>query len=398
MRVALLTKEFPPEVYGGAGVYVEHLSAELKNILDLEVHAFGAERESSLVKRSYKAWKELTGDEDHFAALRTMSVDLAMAASVSGVDVVHSNTWYTNFAGHLSKLLHGIAHVVTTHSLEPLRPWKAEQLGGGYALSCFCEKTGLENADALIAVSEQMKKDVLTVYPAIDSARVHVVHNGVDPAVYRPDKQTDVIESLHIEPGAPLVTFLGRITRQKGLVHLLRAASNVDPNATVLICAGEADTPEIGAEVEKLVDELGKSRGNVVWADRMMERREAIQVLSHSSVFVCPSIYEPFGIVNLEAMACEAPVVATRTGGIPEVVADGETGLLVDVGPGGERSRPDFEYFENDLAGKINALLEDPARAVRMGKAGRARVLERFTWPLAAKKTAMVYELAAAAP
>ncbi|HEY3195939.1 MAG TPA: glycogen synthase [Candidatus Dormibacteraeota bacterium] len=394
MQVALLTREFPPEVYGGAGVHVEYLSRELARLVEVKVHCFGAERDSPLVAAAYRPWAALAGEAPHLAALQAVSVDLAMAAGVAGTSLVHSHTWYANLGGHLAKLLYGIPHVVTTHSLEPLRPWKAEQLGGGYELSRFCERTALEASDAVIAVSRQMRKDVLACYPAIEPGRVHVIHNGIDPQEYRPDAGTDVLLRRGVNPARPSVVFVGRITRQKGLVHLLEAAAMIDGAAQLVLCAGAPDTPEIAAEVRQSVAKLERSRGSVLWIEEMLPRHEVVQLLSHATVFVCPSIYEPFGLVNLEAMACEAAVVATHTGGIPEIVVDGETGLLVPFERGDDQfgSPRDPRQFAANLAHAINALVADPQRARRFGEAGRRRVLESFSWSAIAARTAALYE------
>jgi starch synthase len=395
MRAALLTREYPPEVYGGAGVHVEYLARELARLLDVDVHCWGADREGAGPPSvtAHRPWGRLDGGAPYVDALRAMSIDLTMAAGVEGADLVHSHTWYANFGGHLAKLVHGIPHVATVHSLEPLRPWKAEQLGGGYALSGFCERTGLEAADALVAVSRGMRDDLLGAYPAIDPDRVEVIYNGIDTEEYAPDPATDVLERYGIDPGAPIVTFVGRITRQKGLVHLLRAARELDPAAQLVLCAGAPDTPQIGAEVASLVTTLQSERGNVIWLDTMLPRPEVIQILTHSTVFACPSIYEPLGIVNLEAMACETAVVATATGGIVEVVDEGETGLLVPFDPGddGTREPRDPEAFAHAIATRVTALIADPERAAAMGRAGRAAVIERFAWPAIAQETAALY-------
>jgi starch synthase len=395
MRAAVLTREYPPDVYGGAGVHVEFLARELARLIDVEVHCWGADRDTGATPpvTAHRAWDALEGPGAYRDALRAVSIDLTMAAGAEGADLVHSHTWYANFGGHLAKLVHDIPHVATVHSLEPLRPWKAEQLGGGYALSSFCEKTGLENADALIAVSRGMRDDLLNAYPAIDPERVEVIYNGIDTAQYAPDPATGVLERHGIRTDAPIVTFVGRITRQKGLVHLLRAARGFDAAAQLVLCAGAPDTPEIGAEVAALVEALQAQRGNVIWLDTMLPRPDVIQILTHSTVFVCPSIYEPLGIVNLEAMACETAVVATATGGIVEVVDDGETGLLVPFAPGGDATREprEPEAFAHAIAERVNALVADPQRAAAMGRAGRQAVIERFAWPAIAEQTAALY-------
>ena len=390
MRVALLTREYPPEVYGGAGVHVEYLARELRRLTDLTVHCWGADREDAV---AHRPWDALAGDAPHLAALRAMSIDLTMAAGAEGAEVVHSHTWYANLAGHLAKLLYGIPHVATVHSLEPLRPWKAEQLGGGYALSSFCERVALEGADAVIAVSRGMREDVLACYPAVDPARLEVIYNGIDAGEYRPDPGTDVLERHGIDPALPTVVFVGRITRQKGVPHLLEAARAFDPSAQLVLCAGAPDTPEIGAEVQRRVDVLRGEREHVVWIEQMLPKPDVIQILSHATVFACPSIYEPLGIVNLEAMACEAAVAATATGGIVEVVVDGETGLLVPFEPrdDGTREPRDPAAFAAAFAERVNALLADPARAEAMGRAGRERVVEHFAWPAIAEQTAALY-------
>ena len=316
-----------------------------------------------------------------------------MAAAVEGADLAHSHTWYANLAGHLAKLLYGIPHVATVHSLEPLRPWKAEQLGGGYALSSFCEQIGLEGADAIVAVSAQHGDDILACYPTIDPARVHVIRNGIDTAEYTPVPDTDVLERVGIDPARPSVLFVGRITRQKGLTHLLDAALEIDPAAQLVLCASSPDTPEIAAEIAEKLEHVRAARGNVIWLGEMWPRPAVIQLLSHATVFVCPSVYEPLGIVNLEAMACETAVVATRVGGIPEVVDDGVTGLLVPFEPSteGALAPADPIRFARDLAERVNELLADPARAARLGRAGRERVVEQFSWSAIAAETAALY-------
>ncbi|MGH8991598.1 MAG: glycogen synthase [Acidimicrobiia bacterium] len=391
MRVALLTREYPPEIYGGAGVHVEYLSRELSRLLDVDVHCFGPPRESNLVAGAYQAWEAIGRGSPHDAALRTMSVNLLMAANVAGADIVHTHTWYANLGGHLAKLVHDIPHVATTHSLEPLRPWKAEQLGGGYALSSFCERTALEAADAVIAVSAAMRDDVLACYPDIDAGRVVVVHNGVDTDEFRPDPGVDALHRLGIDPDRPSVVFVGRITRQKGIEHLLAAATFIDPAAQLVLFPSAPDTAEVGQEMRARAEKLAEGRRSVLWLEEVIPRAELIQVLTHASVFMCPSVYEPFGLVNVEAMACGTPVVASAIGGIPEVVADGETGLLVPYEATAGGNPVDAGRFAADLAEAVNQLLADPEAARAMGAAGRARVLERFSWPAIAARTVDVY-------
>ncbi len=373
LRVALLTREYPPEVYGGAGVHVEYLARELAGLVDLTVHCQGADRPGAV---AHQAWDRLAAANQ---ALQTISADLSMVAAVADADLVHSHTWYANLAGYLAAQLYGIPHVMTVHSLEPLRPWKAEQLGGGYALSSWCERTAVESADAVIAVSDGMRDDVLAAYPAVSAARVRVIRNGIDTAEYSPDPGTDVLERYGVDPGRPSVVFVGRVTRQKGLPVLLRAATGLDPAAQLVVCAGQADTPELASEVGELVRELRASRTGVTWISGMLAKREVVQLLTHATVFACPSLYEPLGIVNLEAMACGTAVVGSRVGGIPEVVADGETGLLV---PPGDPAA---------LAGAINVLVGDRRRAAEMGRRGRARAEAEFGWASIAAQTAALY-------
>lgn len=384
MRVALLTREYPPEIYGGAGVHVEHLARELRRRLALTVHCWGEPRREAGVV-AHRPWEALAHPQPEAAALQAVSIDLAMVAGLRGVQLVHSHTWYTNLAGHWAKLVWRVPHVVTTHSLEPLRPWKAEQLGGGYALSTFCERTGLIGADAVIAVSEGMRRDLLGCYPEVDPARVQVIHNGVDPKVYRRQPSESTLCRHGVDPRRPYALFVGRVTRQKGLEHLLAAALHLDSAWQVVVVAGAADTPELGAEVGSLAERVRSERGGLVWIEGVLDRREVVHLLSGATVFVCPSVYEPFGLVNLEAMACETAVVASRVGGIPEVVVDGETGFLVDYDP----SQP--ERFQAALAERIAVLLSDPALARRMGRAGRRRVLELFSWASIAERTIQLY-------
>jgi alpha-maltose-1-phosphate synthase len=377
LKVALLTREYPPEVYGGAGVHVEYLARELASLVALTVHCQGADRAGAV---AHRPWDLL---DDANPALRTISTDLSMTAAIGqsgGVDLVHSHTWYANLAGHLASLLYGVPHVVTTHSLEPLRPWKADQLGGGYALSSWCERVAVEAASAVIAVSDGMRADVLAAYPAVPPERVKVIRNGIDTNEYTPDPNTDVLAKYGIDPGRPYVIFVGRVTKQKGLPVLLRAAAGLDPAAQLVLCAGQADTPELAAEVDGLVKQLTTSRSGVILISGMLPKREIIQLLSHTRVFACPSVYEPLGIVNLEAMACGAAVVASDVGGIPEVVVDGETGLLVPP------SDPET------LADALNILVRDAALAASMGKAGRERAAADFNWTTIATQTAALYQ------
>ncbi|HEY2552174.1 MAG TPA: glycogen synthase [Streptosporangiaceae bacterium] len=379
LRVALLTREYPPEIYGGAGVHVEYLARELAGLVDLAVHCQGADRAGAV---AHQPWPLLA---DANAALRTLSADLSMTAAVAAADIVHSHTWYANLAGHLAALLYGVPHVLTAHSLEPLRPWKAEQLGGGYQVSSWCERTAIESAAAVIAVSDGMRADILAAYPAVPPGRVLVIRNGIDTSQYAPDPGTGVLASYGIEPDRPSVVFVGRITRQKGLPVLLRAAERLDPAVQLVLCAGQPDTPELAAEVTALAAHLQATRSGVTWLSGMLAREEVIQILSHATVFACPSLYEPLGIVNLEAMACGAAVVASRVGGIPEVVADGQTGILVP---------PDDPAA---LAGALNALASDQDRAAAMGRRGRERAVAEFSWASVAAQTAGLYsELTAA--
>jgi starch synthase len=385
VRVGLLTKEYPPDVYGGAGVHVEFLARELRALADVRVHCWSsgqATHEEAGVRRHAPA-AALDGANE---ALRSFSVDLAMAAAVADCEVVHSHTWYANLGGHLSKLLYDIPHVMTAHSLEPLRPWKAEQLAGGYTLSSWAERTAIEAADAVIAVSHGMRADILSCYPSLEPERVHVVHNGIDTALYRPDSGADALDRHGIDPDRPYVLFVGRITRQKGVPQLLRAARSLDPSTQLVLCAGAPDTPAIDQEFRALVDELLETRDGVRWIPQMLPRPEVIQLLSHAAVFACPSVYEPLGIVNLEAMACGAPVVASAVGGIPEVVDDGVTGLLVPY------DEADPAGFESALAESLNRVIADPATAERMGRAGRERAVREFGWDSIARRTLAVYE------
>jgi len=420
MRVDVLTREYPPDIYGGAGVHVAELVAVLRQLrdggspLDVRVRAWapadGSRDEAGTTDHAELA--ELAGAN---AALRVLGVDLSMVAAVTshdgaagstsgaGTDLVHSHTWYANLAGHLSGLLAGVPHVVSAHSLEPLRPWKAEQLGGGYALSSWAEKTAYEAASAVIAVSAGMRRDILRCYPSLDPARVHVVHNGIDPDAWSRDdspEARDAVRALGVDPDAPSVVFVGRTTRQKGLPHLLRAASQLPPEVQLVLAAGAPDTPEIAAEVAGLVQELKATRRGVVLIDRMLPRTDVVRLLSAATVFVCPSVYEPLGIVNLEAMACGAAVVASATGGIPEVVDDGRTGWLVPIDQVQDGTgRPvDPARYEADLAAALTEATSDPAEARRRGEAGRARAVAEFGWHAIGERTLDVYRAALSDP
>ena len=385
MKVGLLTREFPPDVYGGAGVHVEFLARELRALTDVRVQTWASAKavgDEPGVQR-HAPDEALAGANE---ALRSLSVDLAMAAAVADRDLVHSHTWYANLGGHIAKMLYGIPHVMTAHSLEPLRPWKAEQLGGGYTLSSWAERTAIEAADAVIAVSHGMREDILGCYPSLDPARIHVVHNGIDTSLYHPTPDNAALARHGVDPDRPYVLFVGRITRQKGVPHLLRAARKFDPSVQLVLCAGAPDTPAIDLEFRTLVDELRQTRDAVVWIPEMLPRPEVIELLSHAAVFACPSVYEPLGIVNLEAMACAAPVVASAVGGIPEVVQDGVTGVLVRY------DEKDPAAFESGLAEAIESVIADPAAAARMGEAGRERAVREFGWDAIARRTVAVYE------
>ncbi|PJI95249.1 glycogen synthase [Luteimicrobium subarcticum] len=409
MRVDLLTREYPPNVYGGAGVHVAELSRVLARRMDVRVRAFGSAADGPLrepsaavpgepVVTTYGVPAELAGGD---AALATFGVDLQIANDVAGADVVHSHTWYANLAGHLGGLLHGAPHVLSAHSLEPLRPWKAEQLGGGYRLSGWAERTAYEAADGIIAVSGGMRADILRCYPDVDPAKVHVVHNGIDLDGWKAPATDDelaaaraTVTRLGIDAARPTVVFVGRITRQKGLPYLLRAVERLAPEVQVVLCAGAPDTPEIAAEVSGAVAELARRRTGVVWIEEMLPRPELVAVLAASTVFVCPSVYEPLGIVNLEAMAVGLPVVGSATGGIPEVIDDGVTGSLVPIEQvqDGTGTPVDPERFVTDLADALTRVLSDPAHAAEQGVAARRRVEEHFSWDAIADRTLAVYE------
>ena len=400
MRVAMMTREYPPEVYGGAGVHVTELVAQLRHLCEIDVHCMGAPRPGVFVHQPDPALKGSN------PALSTLSADLNMVNGASNATVVHSHTWYTGLAGHLAALLYGIPHVLTAHSLEPMRPWKAEQLGGGYRVSSWVEKTAVEAADAVIAVSSGMRDDVLHTYPALDPNRVHVVRNGIDTDVWfpvaharsekggaharsdmgeEPQPGDSVLEELGVDLNRPIVAFVGRITRQKGVAHLIAAAHYFAPEIQLVLCAGAPDTPEIAAEVTSAVQELARVRSGVFWVREMLPIGKIREILSTATVFVCPSVYEPLGIVNLEAMACATAVVASDVGGIPEVVADRQTGLLVHY----DASDPAF--FERRLAEAVNSLVADPERARRYGQAGRQRCIQEFSWAHIAEQTLEIY-------
>ncbi|WP_374315580.1 glycogen synthase [Microbacterium sp.] len=394
MRVDIVTKEYPPEIYGGAGVHVAELVKALRAAIDVRVRAFGAERDEEGTT-AYGVPAELGLAN---AAVQTLGTDLEIVTDVAGADVVHSHTWYANFAGHLASLLHGIPHIVTAHSLEPLRPWKAEQLGGGYAVSSWIEKTAYEGAAAIVAVSEGMRQDILRSYPSLDPAAVRVIYNGIDVEAWHPVEDPALLAELGVDASRPSVVFVGRITRQKGLPYFLRAAERLPAEVQVVLCAGAPDTPQIMAEVEELVRGLQETRDGVVWIDRMLSRHELCTVLTSATTFVCPSVYEPLGIVNLEAMACGAAVVGTATGGIPEVVVDGVTGRLVPIDQvqDGTGTPTDPEKFVADLAAVLTEVVSDPARARAYGAAGRERATNDFSWQSIADQTAALYAEVAA--
>lgn len=396
VRVDLLTREYPPYVYGGAGVHVAELSRVLRERIDVRVRSFDGPRSEEGVT-GYSVPGSLSSANP---VLGTFGVDLAMADDVAGADLVHSHTWYANLGGHLASLLHGIPHVLSAHSLEPLRPWKAEQLGGGYALSGWAEKTAYEAAAGIIAVSAGMRADILRCYPDVDPAKVHVVHNGIDLDGWRrPESEAQVaaadrvVRDLGIDPERPAVVFVGRITRQKGLPYLLRAAAQLPPEVQLVLCAGAPDTPEIATEVSEAVARLAEQRTGVVWIEQMLPREELVAVLAASTVFVCPSVYEPLGIVNLEAMAVGLPVVGSATGGIPEVIDDGVTGHLVPIEQvdDGTGTPVDPDRFVADLAAALVAVVSDPERAREMGRAARTRVEDHFAWDAIADRTLEVY-------
>jgi starch synthase len=382
VRVSIVTREWPPDIYGGAGVHVEHLVAELRKLNPVEVHCFGGPKPGATNH------PPLPSLEAANPAIQTLGVNLAMIGALGAADIVHSHTWYANLAGHLASLMYGIPHVVTAHSLEPLRPWKAEQLGGGYRLSSWVEQTAYASAAAVIAVSHGMRRDILQCYPEVDPSRVHVVHNGIDTTAITRTEDFDALERHGIDPMRPYVLFVGRITRQKGLMHLLRAVAALPADVAVVLCAASPDTPELGAEVSAQIAQLSSTRTGVHWLQEQLPRAELVQLLSHAAVFACPSIYEPLGIVNLEAMASYLPVVASDVGGIPEVVVDGQTGLLVHYDP------RDPDRFETDFAAALTQVLANPTLRDRMGHAGRDRAVAEFGWDRIARATLDIYQKA----
>lgn len=397
MRVGLFTREYSPLVYGGAGVHVDYLSRELAREIEVEVHCWGPQNsdEGNLHVRGAEPWAEISnGTEGKFkGALEALSLNLTQVKALDGVDVVHTHTWYVSMAGYLAKKLYGIPFVLTTHSLEPLRAWKAEQLGSGYAMSSWMERTAILDADAIIAVSQGTKTDIQAAYPDVDPARIHVIYNGIDLAEYQKTEDTKALIDYGVDPAVPYVLFVGRITRQKGVTHLVDAISYLPPDTQVVLCAGAPDTPEIAAELRGKVEAARTHHPRIVWIEKMVTKKEAIQLYSNCQVFCCPSVYEPFGIINLEAMACRAPVVASATGGIKEVVVDGETGYLVPFEQSPVTGFPrDPETFVRDLAARLNEMLADPERCRRFGDAGRRRVEETFSWTAIAHQTIHLYE------
>ncbi|MEE6286069.1 glycogen synthase [Georgenia sp. MJ173] len=401
MRVDMLTREYPPNIYGGAGVHVAELAAVLRDRADVRVHCFDGPRTPGQPggEPGVTGYDEPATLAQANPALRTFGVDLAMADAVAGTDLIHSHTWYAVLGGHLGGLLHGVPHMISAHSLEPLRPWKAEQLGGGYALSSWAERTAYEGADGIIAVSGGMRDDILRSYPAVDPGRVHVVHNGIDldgwarPTGEEAERGRRVVQELGIDPDRPSIVFVGRITRQKGLPHLLRAARGLPDDVQLVLVAGAPDTPELAEEVKGLVATLREQRDGVVWIDEMLSRQDLVAVLAAGTLFVCPSVYEPLGIVNLEAMAVGLPVVASATGGIPEVVDDAVTGTLVPIDQvdDGTGTPTDPDVFEADLLRAMTEMVSDPARAAEMGRAARTRVEDHFAWTAIAERTLDVY-------
>ncbi len=395
-KVALFTNEFPPHVYGGAGVHVEYLSRELAKLVPVEVRCFGEQDETApnLRIRGYGPWLEAKKDTDprFGGALDAVYRSLAMAKDNLDASIVHSHTWYVQFAGFLAKKLWGVPFVLTTHSLEPLRPWKVEQLGNAYHLSTWIENNGILEADAIVSVSQETRNDVLRCFPGVDPAKVHVIHNGIDLEEYRKNESVEALVKRGVDPEKPFVLFVGRITRQKGIIHLVNAIPKIDPSIQVVLCAGAPDTPEIGKEMADGVEAVSVGRPGVIWIREMLPREDVIQFYSHAAVFCCPSVYEPFGIINLEAMACETAVVASAIGGIPEVVVPEQTGLLVDLQlKPGTFDPQDPKKYSADLAAAINRVGLDPVLQEKFGCNGRKRVEDHFSWTSIAKRTLDLY-------
>ena len=396
MRVGLFTREYPPLVYGGAGVHVDYLSRELAREIEVEVHCWGPQRsdEGKLHVRGAEPWAEISnGTQGKFkGALEAFSLNLTQVKALQGIDVAHTHTWYVSMAGFLAKKLYGIPFVLTTHSLEPLRAWKAEQLGSGYAMSSWMERTAILDADAVIAVSQGTKEDIQRAYPDVDQSKIHVIYNGIDLKEYQKTSDTKALTDYGVDPAVPYVLFVGRITRQKGVTHLVDAIRYLPKETQVVLCAGAPDTPEIATELREKVEAARKNHPRIVWIEKMVTKQETIQLYSNCRVFCCPSVYEPFGIINLEAMACRAPVVASATGGIKEVVVEDETGYLVPFHQDPVTSFPkDPEKFARDLAEKINVLLGDAEKCRRFGEAGRKRVEDIFSWTAIAHQTIELY-------
>ena len=397
MRVGLFTREYPPLVYGGAGVHLDYLSRELAREIEVEVHCWGPQHSDAgnLHVRGAEPWDAITnGTVGKFkGALEAFSLNLTQVKALEGIDIVHTHTWYVSMAGYLAKKLYGMPFVLTTHSLEPLRAWKAEQLGSGYAMSSWMERTAILDADAIIAVSQGTKEDIQRAYPDVDARRIHVIYNGIELAEYQKTPETRALTDFGVDPAIPYVLFVGRITRQKGVTHLVDAIRYLPKDTQVVLCAGAPDTPEIAAELREKVDRARQDHPRTVWIEKMVTKPQAIQLYSNCRVFCCPSVYEPFGIINLEAMACRAPVVASATGGIKEVVVDGKTGYLVPFDQDPVTSFPtDPEKFARDLASRLSQLLQDPEKCRQFGDAGRRRVEEIFSWTSIAHQTIDLYK------
>jgi starch synthase len=394
LRAGLFSREYPPHVYGGAGVHVEYLSRELAKKIEVEVHCWGDQHshEGNLQVCGDQPWQEITnGTTEKFkGALEALSLNLTQVKALKNIDIVHTHTWYVSMAGFLAKKLYKIPFVLTTHSLEPLRAWKAEQLGSGYAMSSWMERTAILDADAVIAVSQNTKEDILRVYP-IDADRVHVIYNGIDLNEYKKTSDTSALRTYGVDPDRPYVLFVGRITRQKGVTHLVDAIRYMPPETQVVLCAGAPDTPEIAKEMREKVEQARRDHPYIVWIEKMISKPEVIQLYSHARVFVCPSVYEPFGIINLEAMACGAPVAGSATGGIKEVVVDGVTGYLVPFEQDEHGFPKNPEQFARDFGRKVSNLFADPEKCRKFGEAGRKRVEEKFSWSAIADQTIDLY-------